>query len=70
MPITKEEASDKVRDAGLTEEEEDYLLAFINALPPDGLSALRSTDDASKVVRVLKQQHGKWHSAAKHIACM
>lgn len=58
MPITKEDAGAKVREAGLTEEELEDLLAFINSLPPDGLSTLLPTDPASRVVRTLKKQRG------------
>jgi hypothetical protein len=60
MPLTREQAGAKVREAGLSEEEEENLLAFINQLPEHGLSTLDPGDNAAKVVRVLSKQRGKY----------
>ncbi len=59
MPITKEHAGAKVREAGLTEEELQDLLGYIDSLPSDGLSTLLPDDPASRVVGTLKKRRGK-----------
>ena len=61
MPITKEQAGAKVRQAGLTQEEKHALLAFINNLPPGGLDTCVPEDPVSEVVSILRLQRGKRH---------
>lgn len=60
MPISRELASAKAREAGLRKEEEEQLLAFISQLPKHGLAGLEPDFDVAQVVHMPRKQMGRW----------